>query len=291
MVRWPIRIKLMVGLSVVVGMMLILMGGSIFGLHSFHVSNLTLTDQLRELGASKDLIECVLRLHPPDETERPRRPTCCSQTARRAQAGLVELLPRAEAEHDAGQSGQQRLRRAGARLPARRRPDGDHQRPQPPTRRPPDSAGDDVLRHPASRTGGSPVAATSDPDADSPTIRDDSAPRSGDRRCDADRSAQAHGHAASQGAARRLLRRARDVEDAVPDQPGDRLDLGPDGAGDALRADRAVPSLGALPGPAAPARGASGGPRVVRLQDRPELRRRDAGPGRGLQRHDGADQR
>ncbi len=65
MVRWPIRVKLMVGLCVVVGMMLILMGGSIFGLRSFHLSNLTLTDQLRELGASKDLIESIFRMHPP----------------------------------------------------------------------------------------------------------------------------------------------------------------------------------------------------------------------------------
>ena len=65
MVRWPIRIKLMVGLSVVVGMMLILMGGSIFGLHSFHVSNLTQSDQLVELGASVDLIDSVFRLHAP----------------------------------------------------------------------------------------------------------------------------------------------------------------------------------------------------------------------------------
>ena len=65
MVRWPIRLKLIVGLSVVVGMMLILMGASIFGLHSFHMSYLTLVDQLRELGASAELIESVFRLHPP----------------------------------------------------------------------------------------------------------------------------------------------------------------------------------------------------------------------------------
>jgi two-component system NtrC family sensor kinase len=74
MVRWPIRIKLMVGLSVVVGMMLILMGGSILGLNSFHASNLTQTDQLVELGASVDLIDSVFRLHAPrdrtpEETE------------------------------------------------------------------------------------------------------------------------------------------------------------------------------------------------------------------------------
>src|SRR6516162_2186630 len=65
MVRSPIRIKLIVGLSVVVGMMLILMGGSILGLNSFHSSNLTQTDQLVELGASADLIESVFRLHAP----------------------------------------------------------------------------------------------------------------------------------------------------------------------------------------------------------------------------------
>ena len=53
MLRWPIRLKLMVGLSLVVGMMLILMGGSTFGLHSFHMSNLTLTDQLCEIGLTR----------------------------------------------------------------------------------------------------------------------------------------------------------------------------------------------------------------------------------------------
>ena len=67
MPRWPIRLKLIVGLSVVVGMMLILMGASIFGLHSFHMSYLTLVDQLRELGGSAQLIESVFRLHAPRE--------------------------------------------------------------------------------------------------------------------------------------------------------------------------------------------------------------------------------
>ena len=65
MLRWPIRLKLMVGLGLVVGMMLILLGGSIFGLHSFHISNLTLGDQLREIGASTDLFDSVFRLHAP----------------------------------------------------------------------------------------------------------------------------------------------------------------------------------------------------------------------------------
>src|SRR5262249_57078602 len=67
MFRWPIRLKLMVGLSLVVGMMLIVMGGSTFGLHSFHMSNLTLADQLREIGASGELLRSVCRLHEPHE--------------------------------------------------------------------------------------------------------------------------------------------------------------------------------------------------------------------------------
>jgi signal transduction histidine kinase len=62
MPQWPIRVKLIAGLSLVVGMMLTLMGGSIFGLHAFHSSNLTLVDQLRELGASKDLLQEVVAL-------------------------------------------------------------------------------------------------------------------------------------------------------------------------------------------------------------------------------------
>jgi signal transduction histidine kinase len=65
MLRWPIRLKLIVGLSLVVGMMLILMGASIFGLHSFHISYLTLVDQLRELGASGVLMQSAARLHAP----------------------------------------------------------------------------------------------------------------------------------------------------------------------------------------------------------------------------------
>jgi HAMP domain-containing protein len=65
MPQWPIRIKLIAGLSLVVGMMLTLMGGSMFGLHAFHTSNLTLTDQLRELGASAKMLRVVIKLRPP----------------------------------------------------------------------------------------------------------------------------------------------------------------------------------------------------------------------------------
>jgi two-component system, NtrC family, sensor kinase len=65
MLRWPIRLKLFVGLSVVVGMMLILMGTSIFGLHSFHLSYLTFLDQIREIGASAALMRSAAPLRAP----------------------------------------------------------------------------------------------------------------------------------------------------------------------------------------------------------------------------------
>ncbi len=68
MPKWPIRVKLIAGLSLVLGMMLILLGGSVFGLHAFHTSNLKLVDQLRELGGSKDLLHAVLRLGVASET-------------------------------------------------------------------------------------------------------------------------------------------------------------------------------------------------------------------------------
>jgi signal transduction histidine kinase len=62
MPRWPIRVKLVVGLGLVIGMMLTLMGGSIYGLHAFHSTNLALVDQMPELGASKDLLQAVVGL-------------------------------------------------------------------------------------------------------------------------------------------------------------------------------------------------------------------------------------
>jgi signal transduction histidine kinase len=88
MPQWPIRVKLIAGLSLVVGMMLTLMGGSIFGLHSFHDSNLSLVDGLRELGASFDLLEEVVGL------ERARTGTIEARRAletkvRRARGALV----------------------------------------------------------------------------------------------------------------------------------------------------------------------------------------------------------
>jgi signal transduction histidine kinase len=65
MPKWPIRLKLIAGLSLVVGMMLTLMGGAAFTLSAFHDNNLMLTDGLRELSGSKELIRQVARLEPP----------------------------------------------------------------------------------------------------------------------------------------------------------------------------------------------------------------------------------
>ena len=69
MPRWPIRVKLIAGLSLVVAMMLTRMGGAIFGLGAFHDSNLMHTDLLREFGASEQLIEQVARLEPPRDSQ------------------------------------------------------------------------------------------------------------------------------------------------------------------------------------------------------------------------------
>ena len=69
MPRWPIRVKLFAGLGLVIGMMLTLMGGSIYGLHAFQSSYLTLSDQLPELRASTDLLQMVDRLEIPEEKD------------------------------------------------------------------------------------------------------------------------------------------------------------------------------------------------------------------------------
>src|SRR4051812_45121154 len=87
MPKWPIRVKLIAGLSLVVGMMLTLMGGSIFGLHSFHTSNLSLVDQLRELGASMDLLEEVVGLEL-SSTGTPEGDKALEQKVRQARAAL-----------------------------------------------------------------------------------------------------------------------------------------------------------------------------------------------------------
>ena len=88
MPKWPIRVKLIAGLSLVVGMMLTLMGGSIFGLHSFHASNLSLTDGLRELGASFDLLEEVVGLETA-RTATPEARRALEAKVRRARGALV----------------------------------------------------------------------------------------------------------------------------------------------------------------------------------------------------------
>ena len=91
MPKWPIRVKLIAGLSLVVGMMLTLLGGAVFGLNAFHDSNLMHTDLLRELGASKELISHVARLEVPrDDT--PAEKASIQDAARHARKALVDYF-------------------------------------------------------------------------------------------------------------------------------------------------------------------------------------------------------
>ncbi len=88
MPKWPIRVKLIAGLSLVVGMMLTLLGGSVFGLRSFHDSNVMLIDQLPELGGAKGLFERVVLLEPPRDDD-PAGPLALRDRARDARKALV----------------------------------------------------------------------------------------------------------------------------------------------------------------------------------------------------------
>src|ERR1700761_5215729 len=88
MPKWTIRVKLIAGLSLVVGMMLTLMGGAIFGLNAFHSSNLMHTDLLREFGASEQLIEQVARLEVPRDG-RPEERRALQAASRDARKSLL----------------------------------------------------------------------------------------------------------------------------------------------------------------------------------------------------------
>ena len=94
MPKWPIRVKLIAGLSLVVGMMLTLMGGAIFGLSAFHASNLMHTDLLREFGASEQLIEQVAHLEAPrgGKLEEKRSLQSAARKARKALLAYFEEL-------------------------------------------------------------------------------------------------------------------------------------------------------------------------------------------------------
>ncbi len=91
MPKWPIRVKLIAGLSLVVGMMLTLLGGAVFGLDAFHKSNLMHTDLLRELGASKELITHVARLEVP-RSDSPAEKAAIQDAARDARKALGDYF-------------------------------------------------------------------------------------------------------------------------------------------------------------------------------------------------------
>ena len=130
MPQWPIRVKLIAGLSMVVGMMLTLMGGSMFGLHAFHSSNLTLVDQLRELGASAKMLRVVVKLEPPRQGSAEEY-EALERRVKDAQQALVRYHTRAEEEHDPRQPRRRRPRRAGPGVQDRPRPDRDPRRAEP----------------------------------------------------------------------------------------------------------------------------------------------------------------
>ncbi len=88
MPKWPVRVKLIAGLSLVVGMMLTLMGGSMFGLGAFHDGITTLTDQIRELGGAKDLSDRAVALDVPRPGD-PASEAALRQAVRQTQAALV----------------------------------------------------------------------------------------------------------------------------------------------------------------------------------------------------------
>ena len=94
MPKWPIRVKLIAGLSLVVGMMLTLLGGAVFSLNAFHDSNLMHTDLLRELGASKVLIKHVVRLEVPRNDSAAERQSVqdAARDARKALKDYFEQL-------------------------------------------------------------------------------------------------------------------------------------------------------------------------------------------------------
>lgn len=88
MPKWPIRVKLIAGLSLVVGMMLTLMGGSMFGLHAFHSSNLTLRTQLKELGTAGKLLDVFVLLQTPRE-DTPEERARLEEKVKQAQQALL----------------------------------------------------------------------------------------------------------------------------------------------------------------------------------------------------------
>ncbi len=173
-------------------------------------------------------------------------------------AGAARVLRSVEKERESGQPGRQRHRRAGAGIPDRRRPGGDPERAGPVA----PAAHAHSSRHGILRRAPSGTLA---------------AGQTGHKLAVADRAVERHGDAATQAALRRLLVGPQNVAEAVPDEQDHRLDLIADGSGDALRADAALSQMGFVSAAAAPAGRAARCSRLIQLQDRLEVRRRDAG--------------
>src|SRR5947209_5232517 len=70
--QWRIRHKLMLGLGLVVGIMALLLGGTLRGLWSYYVTVNSIRNRLAELKAAQELREAVDNLGRPDR--RPEKP-------------------------------------------------------------------------------------------------------------------------------------------------------------------------------------------------------------------------
>ena len=273
MLRWPIRLKLIVGLSVVVGMMLILMGASIFGLHSFHLSYLTLVDQMREIGASggPDGLGCTAcTLLVPNSPEEVDRAEAAGRSARSRLFGTYfNQLKKNTNQGSRVDSGTDELGLAFlidddlAAILSELDPS------QPPPERLLPGTEYYVEHHPELLPPVKP--ATGLP---SRIERLNETVMQLPKRLYEDFWAVLQMSQKQYQTSRIIVW----ISSLMV-------------LGDALRADVAVPPVGSVSAAALAARRSPRGAGLVRLQDRPAVRRRDAGPGRSLQRHDGEDQR
>src|SRR5262245_32782487 len=69
--RWRIRHKLMLGLATAIGILALLLAGTLNGLWSYHITTKTVKFRLNELDKAEPLRHLVARLTPPDRIDNP----------------------------------------------------------------------------------------------------------------------------------------------------------------------------------------------------------------------------
>jgi two-component system, NtrC family, sensor kinase len=99
---WPIRVKLLAGLSLVVAMVLPPLATLIFGLHSLRTSIRAQDDQGREMATYQNLLKCVTRLSLPqaDFSHENRELKQHARDARRALIPYFETLKSHSTQHN-----------------------------------------------------------------------------------------------------------------------------------------------------------------------------------------------